>query len=219
MAPQTPPTLLLLHGPGQGPTDWQGVVDHLDPARPMFAPWLKGLKPNERETPPGFSVPPAVDDLVNVMEVRGIERADLVGFSIGALVALQTAARHPSRVAHVILVSAPPIPPPDMLKMQRRLISMMPASRFPKSMPKDRALQGVDALIAIDAYTDLKRVQAPTLVVVSTADAAGPESESKYGKGLNAPVRRLTAPDVDVPAGAPAELAQLIEDFCSDRLA
>ncbi|MDR0416789.1 MAG: alpha/beta fold hydrolase [Propionibacteriaceae bacterium] len=216
MAPATRPTLLLLHGPGQGPTDWQPVVDHLDPDRPMFAPWLKGLKPHERQTQPGFSVPPAVEDLAGVMELRGIEQADLVGYSIGGLVALALAARYPARVAHLVLVSTPPIPAPDRLKMQRRLISMMPASQFPEATPKDLALRGVEALLALDAKVDFKAVTAPTLVVTGQSDPAAAETAAMYGKGLKAAVRRLAA-GADLPAAAPAELARLVEDFCAGR--
>ncbi|MDR1449574.1 MAG: alpha/beta hydrolase [Propionibacteriaceae bacterium] len=217
MANSLRPTLLLLHGPGQSPPAWQGVVERLDPSWPMFAPWLKGLKPTGG--PKDFSVAPAVDDLFNTMELRGIEQADLVGFSLGGLVALRAAAKHPGRIAHLVLVSTPAIPPQSALTMQRRLISLLPASKFTADAPKDLALRGLDALLAIDAHTDLKLVSAPSLVVVSSADPAGPDSAATYGKGLHAAVRKLQAPDTDLPAHAPVELARFIEDFCSDRLA
>jgi o-succinylbenzoate---CoA ligase len=40
-----------------------------------------------------------VADLIAYLDARGIERADVVGISFGGVLALETAARHPSRVA------------------------------------------------------------------------------------------------------------------------
>jgi pimeloyl-ACP methyl ester carboxylesterase len=180
----------------------------------MFAPWLKGLKPNENIK---FTMATAVEDLANTLELRGIERADLVGFSLGGLVALRAAADLPRQIAHLILVSTPVIPPVAMLKMQRRLISIMPASKF-TDVPKDVALRAVDALMEIDISTDLGRVHVPTLAVVADSDQANSAAADTFARDLKAKVRRVAAPSSDLLAGAPAELARLIEDFCADRL-
>ena len=66
------------------------------------------------ETPdPGVPFTPdeLVDDLLAVMSAARVERAHLVGHSLGATVALLTAARHPSRVDRVVAVG--PVLHPD----------------------------------------------------------------------------------------------------------
>jgi pimeloyl-ACP methyl ester carboxylesterase len=211
MPASTPPTLIFLHGPGQSPPAWQDVVERIDPERPMYAPWLKGTKPGEER---GLTVPVAAADIANTMEMRGIERADLVGYSLGGVVALQVAADLPDRIAHLILVSTPALPSAATLKMQRRLIKLMPADKL--DVPKELALQGIDAILQIEATVDLSRVRVPTLVVTAENDQTG--AAETFAKEVHAVVRRLPAENPDLLTHAPAELAQVIEDFCADRL-
>ena len=53
------------------------------------------------------------DDLVRLLEERGVERAAVLGFSTGASVALHLAARHPEKVAALAIASGAigPLPP------------------------------------------------------------------------------------------------------------
>ncbi|HEY4752912.1 MAG TPA: alpha/beta hydrolase, partial [Candidatus Limnocylindrales bacterium] len=48
-----------------------------------------------------------VADVIAYLDARGIDRADLVGVSFGGVVALETAARHPARVASVTAYEPP----------------------------------------------------------------------------------------------------------------
>lgn len=47
------------------------------------------------------------DDIAALIEHLGLERADVLGYSLGGGVAQQTAIRHPQRVRRLIIVSAP----------------------------------------------------------------------------------------------------------------
>ena len=47
------------------------------------------------------------DDIAGLIEHLGLEKADLLGFSLGGAVALQTAIRHPERVNKLVLISTP----------------------------------------------------------------------------------------------------------------
>ncbi|GCE29189.1 alpha/beta hydrolase [Dictyobacter alpinus] len=47
------------------------------------------------------------DDIASLIEYLGLEKADLLGLSLGGTVALQTAIRHPERVDKLVLISAP----------------------------------------------------------------------------------------------------------------
>jgi pimeloyl-ACP methyl ester carboxylesterase len=47
------------------------------------------------------------DDIVGLIEHLGLEKADLLGFSLGGAVALQTALRHPERVNKLVVISTP----------------------------------------------------------------------------------------------------------------
>lgn len=47
------------------------------------------------------------DDIAGLIEQPGIEKADLLGYSLGGAVALQTAIRHPERVNKLVVISTP----------------------------------------------------------------------------------------------------------------
>src|SRR5438270_7374045 len=47
------------------------------------------------------------DDIAGLIEHLGLDKADLLGFSLGGAVALQTAIRHPERVNKLVLISTP----------------------------------------------------------------------------------------------------------------
>ncbi len=47
------------------------------------------------------------DDIAGLIAHLGLEKADLLGFSLGGAVALQTAIRHPERVNKLVLISTP----------------------------------------------------------------------------------------------------------------
>ena len=47
------------------------------------------------------------DDIAGLIQHLGLAKADVLGFSLGGAVALQTAIRHPERVNKLVLISAP----------------------------------------------------------------------------------------------------------------
>ncbi|HCI78200.1 MAG TPA: alpha/beta hydrolase [Ktedonobacter sp.] len=47
------------------------------------------------------------DDIAALIAYLGLEKADVLGFSLGGAVALQTAIRHPERVNKLVLISTP----------------------------------------------------------------------------------------------------------------
>src|SRR5262245_31659415 len=60
---------------------------------------------------PRATVPEVADWIVKVLDAAGAGKAALVGHSMGSLVAIETAARHPGRVTQLALVgTAVPMP-------------------------------------------------------------------------------------------------------------
>ena len=47
------------------------------------------------------------DDIAGLIEHLGLEKADVLGFSLGGAVALQTVIRHPERINKLVLISTP----------------------------------------------------------------------------------------------------------------
>jgi pimeloyl-ACP methyl ester carboxylesterase len=203
------PPLLLLHGPGQNPTAWQGVVDALDPDRAMFAPWVLGLKPTQHQP---FSMAAAAADIANTMELRGMEVCDLVGFSLGGMVALRAAADYPALIRKLVVVSTPVTPATKALKRSRRLLALAPQGAF-QDVPKEQVLRALDALIDLDADVAYNRITAGVLAVVAAGDAELAAAAGLLAEAAHAEVKTIPARTPDLLAEAPQALAQLIEAF------
>ncbi len=54
-----------------------------------------------------FSFEHMADDIAGLIQHLGLEKADVLGYSLGGAVALQTAIRHPERVNKLVLISTP----------------------------------------------------------------------------------------------------------------
>ncbi|MDH5133898.1 MULTISPECIES: alpha/beta hydrolase [unclassified Microbacterium] len=98
----TPP-LLLLHGGGVAGWMWEPLRSHLDPARRVILPDLPGH--GGSATADYVSHEETVAALVPLLE-QETQPATVVGFSLGAQLAVLLAARRPDLVADAVVISA-----------------------------------------------------------------------------------------------------------------
>lgn len=106
--------ILALHGITATHRAWHHVADAL-PGRRIVAPDLRG-RGRSNALPGPWSLRDHADDQVRVLDALGIDRAFVVGHSMGAFVTVRLAAAHPDRVAGVVLVDGGlPIPHPEGL--------------------------------------------------------------------------------------------------------
>ncbi len=100
------PPLVCVHGAGSSSVVWMEVVRRLSRTRRVLAPDLPGHGQSDRWNPPDdVTIAMYRDAVGTVCAQLAIERAVLVGHSMGALVALDAAAAWPERVAGLILVN------------------------------------------------------------------------------------------------------------------
>ncbi|MYV99735.1 alpha/beta hydrolase [Streptomyces sp. SID3343] len=181
--------LLVLHGGGL-------TIDL------CFGPLLPGLTTNRRVIAAelqghGHTASPDREltfellaaDVVGLLDHLGIERADVFGFSLGGLVSLETAVRHPGRVNRVVLASThsrtdgyhPEIFDPeqfgtskllpteaDFKEMYDAYVRVAPdPGRFEAALAKTSAL-----VTALPGWTDdeLRSITAPTLLLLGDTD-------------------------------------------------
>jgi lipase len=96
------PTVLLIHGVTASHLSWPFVAARLPDAR-VIAPDLRGRgRSNEVTGRAGLVV--HARDLIAVLDTLGVERAVVVGHSMGAFVALVLGDLYPDRVSRVVLV-------------------------------------------------------------------------------------------------------------------
>jgi len=180
----------------------------------MVAPWLKGLKPNDTA---GFNMDAAVEAIADVMETNGAQKADLVGYSLGGLVAIRMASKYPTKVDHLVLISTPVVPSAALLSRQRAVVKITPSFMF-KGVGKTKILEALDALSVADIGADLSSVTAPALVISASEDQTGRVNAQSLAKQINAMEYQLPGADPHLLATHPKLLAQYIADFCGGIL-
>jgi pimeloyl-ACP methyl ester carboxylesterase len=98
--------LVLLHGAFMTiTTNWNGWIGELARTRRVIAVEMQGHG-RTADIDRDFAYESLADDLAALLEYLHIERADLLGYSMGGSVAMQMAIRHPGKVRKVVSVSA-----------------------------------------------------------------------------------------------------------------
>ena len=98
--------LILLHGGVVGITMFGPNLAALSEKRQVIAVELQGHGHTaDIDRPLSFEA--LADDIAALMKYLGIQQADIMGYSLGGAVALQTAIRHPQSVRKLVVVSAP----------------------------------------------------------------------------------------------------------------
>ena len=101
--------VLLIHGSGPGVSawaNWRLVLPALAEQRRVIAPDMVGFGYTDRPQGIEYGMPVWVQQALDLMDALGVERADLVGNSFGAGLALALAIRAPQRVRRLVLMGA-----------------------------------------------------------------------------------------------------------------
>ena len=93
---------LLVHGAGSSRSTWKEVIPLLARDNSVYAPDLIGFGDTPRWDFP-HTLEYMAECLVGLMDTVGIEKAVLVGHSLGGRVCLEVALRHPERVDGLVL--------------------------------------------------------------------------------------------------------------------
>jgi pimeloyl-ACP methyl ester carboxylesterase len=101
----TGPALLLIHGIGDSSRTWRDVIPILARDHTVLAPDLLGHGRSDKPRA-DYSVGGYANAMRDLMSVLGIERATVVGHSLGGGVAMQFAYQYPERCERLVLVAS-----------------------------------------------------------------------------------------------------------------
>jgi pimeloyl-ACP methyl ester carboxylesterase len=96
--------LVLLHGGIAGGEIFEEIAPRLAERRRVIVPDLQGHGRTADIDRP-LRAEHLADDVAALIEQLGLGRADVMGYSLGGVVALRTAIQHPERVRRLVLVS------------------------------------------------------------------------------------------------------------------
>jgi 3-oxoadipate enol-lactonase len=129
-------TVLLLAGADSDRLTWYKQLD-------VFGRVFRTIALDYRDTgesdpvSESYTIADLADDAAFVLDALGVQRAHVVGISLGGYVALQVALRHPARVEKLVLIStsATFIPPSsEMLVQMRQLQPLEVGERMQRAL-------------------------------------------------------------------------------------
>jgi pimeloyl-ACP methyl ester carboxylesterase len=197
--------LVLLHG-GLGSGEMFGpVLPALTERHQVIAPDLQGHGRTADIDRP-IDVRLMADDIAALIGHLGLEKPDVVGYSLGGGVALQTAVRHPAAVGRLVAASAGirrDATYPEILDQQGQVGAA--AAEFMKDTPMyelyqrvaprpedfPRLLDKMGQAMAqdFDFADDVRGLQVPTLIVAADADMVPPSHYVEVFKLLDGGLR------------------------------
>lgn len=99
------PPLVMLHGATSiGGEDFGPQIPRLSKTFQMLLPDARGHGRTRWDASDGFRYDWLVDDLLAFVDGIGLETFHLLGFSMGAMTALQFASRHPARLRTLVII-------------------------------------------------------------------------------------------------------------------
>lgn len=119
------PLLLLLHGLGGRATGWASVAEALAPSFRVIAPDLRGHGLSDQPDGP-YTTDAYLEDIIALIEHLGATSLQIVGHSLGGLLALHLAARLPTVVKRIVVEDADPGAIPGAAKSRAERMAIYP---------------------------------------------------------------------------------------------
>jgi pimeloyl-ACP methyl ester carboxylesterase len=212
--------LVCIHGLAGSSAWWNPVAAKLEEAGPV-----RLLDLPRRVHPPDLAG--WVVEQLNRSQIFG--PVDLVGHSLGALVALRVAAARPELVRRLVLIAPPGITPrgftiafgwPLIVSLSRaRPRFLVRLARDASRAGPANILRGARHVAGADARLDAEQVVAPTLLVWGASDRLVPSTSADRWLEVLPDARLHVIPTAShVPmVEAPDELAAVISEFRNER--
>ncbi len=181
--------LVMLHG-GVNPSDMFGApLAEMAKSHQVFAIHLRGHG-FSTDTDEPWSCEQMADDVTALLDALGIEKIDVMGWSLGGGVAFQTAIRHPDRVGKLIVISmnvrddgnfpetqAQFEAMPDFAPQAARAIEQSPLAEMYPDVDWEAMFRKTGEMNqgGYDWSADVAQIASPTLLIYADADMMYPE--------------------------------------------
>jgi pimeloyl-ACP methyl ester carboxylesterase len=190
--------LILLHGGVSASEAFGPNLKELAKSRKVIAVHLQGHGHTKDINRP-LRFESMADDVAALITFLKIDKADVLGYSLGGGVALQTAIRHPAAVNRLILVSAAMqqdgwfpevITAFDQMPAQAPQIAQnikgSPLGQLYPEVNWETLLRKIGEMEShnFDWSEEVKKFQSPTMLVFADADAIRPEHMIAFYKAL-----------------------------------
>jgi pimeloyl-ACP methyl ester carboxylesterase len=183
------PPLLLIQGLGYGRWSWEPIVPGLAARHQVVFFDNRGIGESDKPKGP-YTAAQMAGDALQVMDEAGVERAHVLGASLGGMIAQELAVAAPERVDSLVLACTTPGGPTTvpMPEVTLRLFAEAP------SLAPDVALRRfVENALGADPPAKLVD-ELFALRVANPPDPAGWQAQAAAGMGFMGVAAEITAP-------------------------
>lgn len=201
--PEDAPVVVLSNSMGADLRMWDGVVDALSEHFRVVRYDTRGHG-RSPAVPGPYSIDDLADDVVALLDTLGVEKAHVVGLSLGGMMGIRLAARDPERVDRLVLLCtgafleagpgyterAAQVRAQGTGSVAEGVVSRWFTPAHLEEHPHVRAFHeamcaatsaegyagSCEAIAAMDLRPDLPQVKAPTLAIAGADDPATPPS-------------------------------------------
>jgi pimeloyl-ACP methyl ester carboxylesterase len=169
------PNLLLLHGLGHTPQDWNEVMSCLDSFHVRCPDLLSDL-----ERPDYFCLLEKAEDLIVCQTPLC-----LMGHSLGAILALDLALRHPDKVQALILISPQYKVPRLLIDVQNLAFSFLPEHAFSDiGLSKTDMIALCKSMRTLDFSSRLQDISCPVVLICGEKDFSNKGAAKQMAKRM-----------------------------------
>jgi pimeloyl-ACP methyl ester carboxylesterase len=176
--------LIVLHGAYMNIPSMGAIIPTLARTHKVYAVELQGHgRTTDIDRP--ITYPTLADDVAAFMDAVGLQKADVFGYSMGAVTGLQLAIRHPAKVNRLVMASgaydADGWQPAFKTMIPQMSVEMLPPvleKEYRKLAPNPNGFRELARkLIALESEpmaweADVKAMKTPVLIIAGDADAA-----------------------------------------------
>ncbi|MBD8033011.1 MULTISPECIES: alpha/beta fold hydrolase [Solibacillus] len=207
-------TSIFVHGLGQNSSSWEETITFMGESNQMYHPDLFDLVKGQELTYKNLYA--AFSEYIEKL----LEPVNLVGLSLGAILALNYTIDHPEKVQSLVLIAPQYKMPKLLLKVQNIVFRFIPKSSFQKlGSSKSDFIRLTESMTDLDFSQGLKRIGCNTLVVCGEKDKANKRAAEQLAAQLpNADISIVKGAGHEVNTDAPEKLASLLTIFLKETV-
>ena len=205
---------ILVHGLGQTDRSWDKVKENLNQDNiNVETPNLFEIAKNYQLTYENvFAV---FVDYCNSFN----DKLNLIGISMGGLLAIDYAILYPEKINSIILCGVPYEIPKKLFKIQNFIFRFMPKMTFEKmGISKENFIQLTNSMAELNIKEQVSKIKCSTLVICGENDKVNLESAKQLNKVIkNSKLKIIEKAGHEVNVDTPKELANEIYDFLKNN--
>jgi pimeloyl-ACP methyl ester carboxylesterase len=152
--------------------------------------------------------------------VRETEPIHLCGISLGAVLSLDYAVRHPEDVKSLVLIAPQYKMPKILLKLQNVIFLFIPNSQFGSlGLTKKGFIRLTNSMLDLSFEDKINHIACPTLIICGEKDSANKKAAVSLKKKIStSKLHFIKGAGHEVNITAPNRLAEILNEFyCDDK--